>query len=169
MLMAMRAPACALLLVIVLALAACGGSSTTTTTNASGKVVVSCHIRFAKTKFALHAGIAAAAFYRYIYKPYRAGAFKSGAPGRRKALVKAGATAVFAAHELRVAARNARCDGPALKRVADPLAAVLAPLDSLHGLSTGGGLGEIATAQAALSRLSTASTGAGVPVPGGSG
>jgi hypothetical protein len=155
------------LVVLVLALTACGSTSTTTTTTAAGKVVVSCHTRFAKTKFALHTGIAAAGFYRYIYNPYRAGAFKSGAPGRKKALAKAAATALVVVHELRIAAQDARCDGAALRRLGDPLTAVLRPLDSLHGLTSGGGLGAIATAQAALSHFSKASSDAGVPVRGG--
>src|SRR5690348_4856596 len=86
----------------VAALAGCG-KSTTTTTNAAGKVVTSCHISFAKSKFVLHAGLAAGAFHRYIYKPYRRGALKKGVPGRKKALVKAGASALFAYHELKVA------------------------------------------------------------------
>jgi hypothetical protein len=150
--------------VLALASTACGGSSTTTTTNAQGNVVVSCHIRFARTKFALHTGIAAAGFYRYIYKPYRAGAFKSGAAGRKKALAKAAATAVVVVHQLRVAAKDARCDGPALKRVSRPLSAVFGPLDSLRGLATGGDVGSIATAEAALSRFTKASAGAGAPV-----
>ena len=156
-----------LLLVVALALSACGSSSTTTTTTAAGKLVVSCHIRFAKTKFAVHTGIAAAGFYRYIFKPYRASAFKKDAPGRKKALAKAAATAAVVIHELRVASKDARCDGAALKRLGDPLSAVLGPVDSLRALTTGGGLGAIATAEAALSRFSKASTAAGVPVQGG--
>jgi hypothetical protein len=160
----MRAKAAVLLVVLLLGASACGDSSTTTTTTSGGKVVVSCHIRLAKTKFALHTGIAAAGFYRYIYKPYRAGAFQKGDEGRRKALVKAAAAAAVAAHELRVASKDARCDGPALKKLAAPLDAVVGPLDSLRGLPTGGGLGAIATAQAALSRLTKASADAGVPV-----
>ena len=163
----MRAVAGLSLLMLVLATAACGSSATTTTTTTeSGNVVVSCHIRFAKTRFALHSGIAVAGFYRFIFKPYRAGAFKSGAPGRRKALAKAAATAGVAIHELRVAANVARCDGAALKRLGDPLSAVLGPLDSLRGLTTGGGVGAIAAAQAAMSTCSKASTDAGVPLRG---
>jgi hypothetical protein len=64
--------------------------------------------------------------------------------------VKAAATAAVVTHEPRLAAKNARCDGAALKRIGDPLSRVLAPLDSLGGLATGNGLGEIAAAQAAV-------------------
>jgi hypothetical protein len=55
-----------------------------------------------------------------------------------------------------------------LRRLGEPLASVLTPLDSLHGLTSGGGLGSIATAEAALSRFSGAATAAGVPVKSGS-
>ena len=151
------------LLLLALIAGGCGGGSTSTTTNAAGKVVVSCHIRLAKTKFALHTGIATAAFYRYVYRPYRRGDFKKTAPGRRKALVKAAASAAVAVHELKIAAKDARCDGPALKRLAKPLDAVLGPLDTLAQLETGGGIGAIATAQAALARLTSAAKTAGAP------
>ena len=165
----MRIAVTVLLLALLLGASACGGSSTTTTTSASGKVVVSCHIRLARTKFLLHTGIAAAGFYRYIYRPYRAGAFKSGAPGRKKALAKAAATTAVMIHELRIASRDARCDGPTLKKLAKPLDAVFGPLDSLRaGLATGGGIGAIAAVQAALNNFARASGAAGVPVHGGS-
>lgn len=158
--------AAALLVLLVIAASGCGGSSTTTTTNAAGKVTTSCHIRFAKTKFAVHSGIAAAAFYRYIYRPYRAGAFKKNAPGRRKALLKAAASAAVAVHELRQAARAARCDGPALKKIAPAIGAVLAPLETLRALKTGGGFDAIAAARAAFEALTSKAVEAGTPVRG---
>jgi hypothetical protein len=56
-----------------------------------------------KTRFLLHAGAAYFAFHHWIYKPYKAHAFASGAPGRTKAIIKAGIAALFAVHELKVA------------------------------------------------------------------
>ena len=56
-----------------------------------------------------------------------------------------------------------RLAGPALKRLAKPLDSVLGPLDTLRQLETGGGIGAIATAQAALARLTSAATTAGAP------
>ena len=149
---------------LAVAASGCGGSSTTTTTNAAGKVTVACHVSFAKTKFAVHTGVAAAAFYRYIYKPYRAGSFKKDAPGRRKALVKAAASAAVAIHELRQAAKAARCDGPALAKIAPAFDAVLAPLETLRSLKTGGGVGAIAAAQTAFEALTSKASSAGAPV-----
>ncbi len=153
----------ALLAALAFAASGCGGGKTTTTTNAAGETVVTCTIRFAKTKFLLHAAIAAGAFYRYIYNPYRAGAFKKDAPGRKTALAKAAASALVALHELKVAGRDARCDGPALKKLADPINSVLNAINSLKEL-TSGGVGAIATAGAAFSRLRTESAAAGAPI-----
>ena len=59
--------------------------------------------KFAKTRFALHAGLALGAFHRYIYKPLRAGGFNAGADKRKRTFVKAAVAGVFALHELKVA------------------------------------------------------------------
>lgn len=144
----------------------CGGTKTTTTTNAAGQTVVSCSTPFARTKFLIHAGIAAGAFYRYIYKPYRAGSFKKGAPGRGKALAKAAGSAVVVVHELRVAGQDARCDGPTLKRLASPINSVVSAVGSLTSLAagSGGGLGALATAGGAFDRLRAAAASAGVTI-----
>jgi len=145
--------------------AGCGGAKTTTTTNAQGQTVVSCQITFAKTKFLLHTGIAAGAFYRYIYDPWRAGAFKKGAPGRTKALAKAATSAVLVVHELRIAARDAQCDGPALKALARPMTAAIAAAGALTTLtSLTGGLGSIGTAGAAFDELKSAAAAAGASI-----
>ncbi|RCG29829.1 hypothetical protein DQ384_18685 [Sphaerisporangium album] len=58
---------------------------------------------FAKTRFALHAGLALGAFHRYIYKPLRAGGFKEGAEKRKRTFLKAAIAGAFALHELKVA------------------------------------------------------------------
>lgn len=137
---------------IVLALVACG-NTTTTTTNASGQVVTTCHISFAKTKFLLHAGLATGAFHRWIYKPFRAGSFKSGAPGRTAALAKAAATALFVYHELKVAGEDAKCDGPALRKIASPFSSAASALSSLKGAISGGNLGAIGGAATTLDGL----------------
>ncbi|SNR91159.1 hypothetical protein SAMN05216276_1001160 [Streptosporangium subroseum] len=62
---------------------------------------------FAKTRFALHAGLALGAFYRYIYRPLRSGGFERGAPRRKRNFLKAAAAGAFTLHELRVARRFA--------------------------------------------------------------
>ena len=154
----------AVLAAIGLLAAGCGGAKTTTSTNAQGQTVVSCQISFAKTKFLLHTGVAAGAFYRYIYNPWRAGAFKKSAPGRKKALAKAGASGLVVVHELKIAARDARCDGPALKALARPMTAALAAATTLTALSGGGGLASIGTAGAAFDDLKAAAAAAGATI-----
>jgi hypothetical protein len=85
----------------------------------------------AKTRFALHAGLAFGAFHRYVYKPFRDGAFSSGVQGRLVAMAKAGAAALFVFHELKVAKADAEADST--------LCHLVAPLDSLGAkLSTMG-------------------------------
>lgn len=65
------------------------------------------HVHFARTKFLLHAGLAFGAFHRYIYKPFLSGGFTP--PLRHKlAIVKAGAAALFAYHEIKIALIDAQ-------------------------------------------------------------
>ena len=104
----------ALVLVVVLgfavaSLAACGDDTKVVTdTGSNGQTTTQTvpDINFAKTKFVLHSGLAFGAFHRYIYKPFKEGKFRSGAPGRRRTFVKAGLAGAFAYHELRVAAQG---------------------------------------------------------------
>lgn len=122
--------------VLLALLAACGGSDGQSaaqstggpTPTASGTCADAGNSRFAKTRFVLHAGIAFGAFHRYIYKPYRAGSFKPGAPDRTKALAKAGATALLVAYEIKQA-RDAAKDDPTLCKY-------VGSLDALSGLAT---------------------------------
>ncbi|MCK9921057.1 hypothetical protein MXD61_03895 [Frankia sp. AgPm24] len=58
---------------------------------------------FAKTRFALHSGLALGAFHRYIYKPLKNGGFKSGADKRKRTFAKAAIAGVFVVHEIKVA------------------------------------------------------------------
>jgi hypothetical protein len=151
-----KAPLALFALVVALAAAGCGSSAkVATTTNAEGAKSLTCsgHVRLAKTKFVLHAGLAVGAFHRYILKPYQAGAFRKGTPGRTKALVKAGTAALFAYHELKVARTDAVCDGPQLRKLAGSLSNALSALSALRALKTGTGLGAIGLAGAALDRL----------------
>ncbi|MEU4834543.1 hypothetical protein [Streptosporangium sp. NPDC023615] len=73
--------------------------------------------RFAKTRFALHAGLALGAFHRYIYKPLRSGGFQSGADERKRTFLKAAVAGAFAIHELRVAQTFAEANPTLCKAV----------------------------------------------------
>lgn len=80
--------------------------------------------KFAKTKFALHSGLAIGALQRWIIKPARNGGFKKGADGRFKAFVKAGAAALFVKYEFGKAYENAKADPTLCKSVAGPMSKI---------------------------------------------
>jgi hypothetical protein len=104
---------------------ACGSrSNSTTATRPSGTTT-----HFAKTKFVLHAGLAFGAFHRYIYEPFKAGDFKH--PFLHKlTLIKAGLSALFIEHELKLAATDVK-SSKILSRLFSPLTAVAAKISSL--------------------------------------
>ncbi|WP_067833300.1 hypothetical protein [Actinomadura kijaniata] len=88
--------------------------------------------KFAKTRFAADAGLAFGAFHRWIWKPYQAGTFQSGAEGRTAAMVKAAAAGAFALNRLN-AARKLVDDDPTLcKALKQPLDALW---NSVNGLT----------------------------------
>lgn len=93
---------------------------------------------FAKTRFLTNAGLAAGTFRRYIYKPYRAGAFNSGAPKRKRTIVKAAAAAIFAFDQLRRAKANAQADPTLCKVLIGPIDKLTASMKDLHGKLKGG-------------------------------
>lgn len=87
------------------------------------------NVKFAKTKFVFHGGLAFGAFHRYLYKPFKAGSFKSGANGRVKALIKGGAAALFVVHELKYVKKDAEANKTLCKLVA--------PLDKAEATLSG--------------------------------
>jgi len=153
---------------LVLAVTAAGcGTKTVTQTGANGVVSTKtvANVHFAKTKFVIHLGLAFGAFHRYIYNPFRAGAFSSGSAGRTKALVKAGAAALFAVHELKTAREDALSD-ERLRPLAEKVEGLLGRLTTLGGVFKGGSLdpaGVISTASE-VSALGAASSGVGAVI-----
>jgi hypothetical protein len=87
--------------------------------------------KFAKTRFITNAGLAAGAFKRYIYSPYRNGTFKSGAKGRKRAIAKAAAAGLFTLDQLRRAKANAQADPTLCKMLAAPLANLSATMKGM--------------------------------------
>jgi hypothetical protein len=165
-----RAIPLVILLLVLAALGAAGcGSSTKTVseTAANGNVTTQTvpNVHFAKTKFVIHLGLAFGAFHRYIYKPLRAGAFKPGAPGRVKAILKAGAAALFAVHELKVAHEDALSDSH-LRPLANKVDALFGKLGGLGTALKGGSLNpaDILGSAGAIDALGAASSGAGVGI-----
>ncbi len=163
-----RALATLVVIVMVAAAAGCGSSTKTVSeTAANGQVTTQTvpNVHFAKTKFVLHMGLAFGAFHRYIYKPLKAGAFKSGAAGRVKAFLKAGAAALFAVHELKVAHQDALSDSH-LRPIANKIDALTAKLGSLGPALKGGSLNpaDIIGSAGAVDALGAASNGLGVGI-----
>jgi predicted transcriptional regulator len=77
--------------------------------------------KLAKTRFITNAGLAAGAFKRYIYTPYRQGALKNGAKGQKRAVVKATAAGLFVLDQLRRAKANVQADPTLCKALSAPL------------------------------------------------
>lgn len=121
--------ACALFLGV----AACNGDEKTSDAALQSKDPV----KFAKTKFVLHAGLAAGASYRWIVKPYREGKFQNGADGRTFAMVKAGLAGAFTYHEVKKAIEAAQGD-PTLSKALVPIQAAADKLQGLGGKLSGG-------------------------------
>ena len=152
----------ACLLVAAFSLSACG-DKTVTSTDTSGNVSTRTvpDVKFAKTKFVLHTGLAIGAFKRYIATPFANGEFKKGSPKRKRTIAKAVAAGAFVAHELKQA-RDAALSDDKLRGIGDKLGSVgdqlkgLLPSLATGALSGGsvssilGGLGGISSAAGAL-------------------
>jgi hypothetical protein len=153
---------------ILLLVAGCGDETKTVTETSSGGQTTTRtvpDVRFAKTKFLVHSGLAFGAFHRYILKPYRAGSLKKGAPSRTKALIKASLAGVFAAHELRQARRAALSDDT-LRPVVSRVDALVARLGPLANALKGGSFSptDIVGAAGALDALGKASADSGATI-----
>lgn len=102
--------------------AAPAAPATTPATGATPAVCPTAQTRkFAKTRFISSAGLAAGAFKRYIYTPYRNGSFQSGAKGHKRAIVKAAAAGLFSLDQLRRAKANVQADPSLCKVLSAPL------------------------------------------------
>ena len=112
---------------------------------------------FAKTKFLAHAGLAFGAFHRYIYKPMRAGTFKSGASGRIRAFLKAAAAALFVKREVRLAYEAAQKSPALCKTVVAPMKKVEALVQGAVSKLKGGDLSGVNAVQSAVSLVESKS------------
>jgi hypothetical protein len=111
------------------------GATTATPTTSATPHACPTHAtrKFAKTRFITSAGLAAGAFKRYIYSPYRKGTFKSGAKGQKRSIVKAAAAGLFALDQLRRAKANAEADPTLCKVLAGPLENLTATMKNMVG------------------------------------
>ena len=165
-----RLPAVLCLIAVSLALASCGNDKKTITeTTKSGEVTTRTvpDVKFAKTKFVLYGGLAYGAFSRYVYKPYRAGAFKKGAPKRKRSIAKAAIAGAFTVNQLRLM-RNAALSDDKLRPLADNIAKITPTLTSLAAGLKGGSIGSASDLTSISGQLDTLVKGAeaaGVDVP----
>jgi hypothetical protein len=161
-----RAALALLLIVSALAVSACGTKQVTVTgANGAATTTTVQNIHFANTKFVLHMGLAFGAFHRYIYKPLRSGALRSGAPHRVATLAKGALAAAFIVHELRIAREDAMA--------ANQLRPLLVKLDNLEsrikglipGLKNGSASpGAITGASGVTNALGSQSSGLGAHI-----
>ena len=77
------------------------------------------------------------AFHRYLYKPYKAGAFRKGASGRTKAIIKAGLATAAIVKLLSNAKENAAAD-PTLCKFVPSMDTIKASLSNLANKIRGG-------------------------------
>ena len=153
-----------------------GGSAPATsgtTTTAAGSATVDASggncptsntIKFAKSKFVLHVGLAAGTFHRYIYKPFKAGTFKSGAHGRVRAILKGGVTALFDAHEIKKAVEDVKANPTLCKVLITPLTSLESAFGGLKSKLTHGDTSGLEDVNSAISSVESASSGGGAAI-----
>lgn len=168
-----RAAALMLLTALVLLGAGCGSKSSSGSSSQSGSSggqsapassPPAKKVHFAKTKFVLHAGLAFGAFHRYIYKPFRAGAF-SRPLSHKKALLKGAAAALFVVHEVKVARTDVQ-SSPLLSKLFSPLAALESKVTGLRTAFRGGRSdpAQINSANTDITNIGRQSATSGAPV-----
>ncbi len=119
---------------------------------------------FAKSKFVLHTGLAFGTFHRYIYKPFKAGQFSSGASGRVATFAKAGATALFAKREIRLASQDVKANPTLCRVLAAPLSKLAATFDGLSTKLKHGDTSGVSDANSQIAGISAASAKGGAPI-----
>ena len=90
-----------------------------------------------KTRLLADLALTYGAFHRYLYKPYKAGAFHKGASGRTKAIIKAGLATAVIVKLLSNASKNAAAD-PILCKYVPSMDNIKASLSNLADKIKGG-------------------------------
>jgi hypothetical protein len=90
-----------------------------------------------KTRLLTDLALTYGAFHRYLYKPYKAGAFRKGASGRTKAIIKAGLATAAIVKLLSNAKENAAAD-PTLCKFVPSMDTIKASLSNLANKIRGG-------------------------------
>jgi hypothetical protein len=153
----------ALLLLLVgsaLLAAGCGSSNSNAGSTAPG----STSVHFAKTKFAIHAGLAFGTFHHFIYDPFKAGDF-SHPFSHKLTILKAVAAGLFIEHEVKLALTDARAS-KLLSHVVAPLAALGGGVALIRAAIRSGhpNAGAINSANSNVSSAESSSSSAGQPI-----
>lgn len=119
---------------------------------------------FAKTRFVLHTAEGFGAFHRYLYKPYKAGAFSKGSSGRIKTFLKAGAAALFIKRQVRLASEDVKANPTLCKAIAAPLAKVGEQISGAVSKLKGGDPSGIEDANTSIDSIKNSAAGKGVAV-----
>jgi hypothetical protein len=90
-----------------------------------------------KTRLLADLALTYGAFHRYLYKPYRAGAFRRGAHGRIRAVIKAGLATAVILKLLSNAKKNAAAD-PTLCKFVPSMDSIKGSLSTLAAKIRGG-------------------------------
>lgn len=142
-------------------------ASASSATAAPAAVATACPAHasgFAKTKFVTHAALGFGAFHRYIYKPYRAGTFRSGAHGRLFAFAKAALAALFIKREIRLAGVAAQNSPVLCKVVLSPLRTVSETVQNAVTKLKGGDASGIDAVQNAISQAESGASSQGASI-----
>jgi hypothetical protein len=123
-----------LMLLLAVTVSGCGGSSASSGSSGTGSTTTHCGF-FKKAKIGLHIGVAYFAFHHWLYKPWRAGEFRKGAPKRKRRIVKAIIATLVGVHEAKVAVRQLQACG-AGKRVAGLVSAAESKLTGMRSSTT---------------------------------
>jgi len=147
--------------------AGCGDKTkVVSSTNSQGQTVTRTvpKVRFAKAKFVIHSALAFGAFKRYVYDPFKAGKFKSGANGRVAAIAKAVAATAFTANELRLA-RKAALSDDTLRGIGDKIGSLIPNVGDLGKLIKSGNIAQIAGISGGIAGIVALAKKAGVNIP----
>ena len=147
------------------ALTACGDDTKVVTdTNSQGEKTVRtvADVKFAKTQFVAHMGLAYGAFRRYIQRPYNEGRFTNGADGRTAAIAKAALAAAFSYSELKRAHKAAQSDDTLRKKLLDPFDRLLDRFGGAVGTLEAGRLPDVAALIGSFAGIKELAKAAGV-------
>lgn len=120
--------------------------------------------KFAMARFATSIGLAAGTFHHWIYQPYRAGTFASGANGRELALVKASSAGLFAAQQLGEARSNVAADPILCRAFIGPLTKAETQLNGLADQLRRGDVSGITAAESLLTDVTRTAADQGIAI-----